>query len=370
MLQAAPRRAVSSDTTAGTKAGKLHRVRIPPTNATGAPLPFLQFLPNELLVIIFSRLERRQLLRILRTSRHFNSIAADLVAREAVIPASENKHGTTLVHLHRLDTSKLRVVHYTLPEYAWELSTYILASLTSITHITLKLGEEDWSGDAVLPKLFTDALKSLHSLVSIKLVDFIEIGDSGFTIGHFPLLRELDTGGLDLSTMLFEPNRLESLSMDPYMETSDDPYDLRPILTSATATLKSLTLIAGTEGPLPVSSSSVRDIVAMAWSGVLDGKDNVATLRALRKFLKIFPNLQNLTLTGWSEFISPNDLAGIVDDFELGLAAPLALPFGALLRTASVSTVTLRWLENQKSVRFTRERGSLGNFELELFSPI
>ena len=94
------------------------------------------------------------------------------------------------------------------------------------------------------------------------------------------------------------------------------------------------------------------------------------TIRAFREFLKIFPGCERLTLTGWSEFISPEALAGAEDDVELGLSTPLTLTFLSVLRTSSIRIATLRWLDQEKSVRLTRRSGSRGEFERELFIPI
>ncbi|KAL8279313.1 hypothetical protein RQP46_008350 [Phenoliferia psychrophenolica] len=436
--------------TAAAKSGKLHRARLPPKN-TDMPAPFLQCLPNELLVHIFSCLEPRELIPILLMSRHLSSVASGFVAREASIPNSEDKHGAALVRLHRAGAEKLRVVRFDVPEatIGYDMSAFFLSSFTSITHLTLKYFddglEEDW-----LPTLFTDALKKLSALVSLTLVDFWDIEDSTFSIGaHLPQLRELFVGHLSRANILVKTNGLETLAMDPYLDEPDDAHDLGQTLSSAYKTLKHLILgVYPYDNPsLPLPKTYVRDLVAAAESckslesltltkftlfrlgtvhctaifeilaafsqskvlrrltlnyegtfatnenGVravkvpsiihldlcakvnqLDAKgDRHQTIRALKEFLRNFPGLQSLSLTGWSQFTSQKALAGSpddVDDVELGLTTPLALPFLALLRTTNASTVTLRWIGDTKSVRLTRTLGSKGPFDRrEVFSP-
>ncbi|KAL8279302.1 hypothetical protein RQP46_008339 [Phenoliferia psychrophenolica] len=344
----------------------------------------LTCLPNELLSSIFSSLEHHELLPILRTSRHLGSVASDLFAREAHI-SSEKNHGAALVHLHRAGADKLRVVDYAIPWNDCDMASYLLSGLTYITHLTIEPG-----GDILeLPILFTDALKKLQALVSLTLDDFYGIMDATFSIGtHLPRLRNLyikePHGGL-----LADSNQLETLSLNPYFEHPDDADDLGPWISSAKETLKHFILGAGTEAPLPIpesyksleslklyeftlfeleilhrhpifeilaslsqtsvkrltleyhgpfaakqvgnwsfSVSSVETLDLSAHVNQLDGKDNPTTVRALRKFLKIFPNLHHLLLTGFSEFITPEDLCETEDEIELDVS--LMVQNGAL----------------------------------------
>lgn len=95
------------------------------------------------------------------------------------------------------------------------------------------------------------------------------------------------------------------------------------------------------------------------------------TLDALQHFLRIFPNLEYLSLEGWCDDALDSIALSRMSSFELGRDHRW-LHLLDIVRESSVHCVVIRWSSDSKkgSVRFSREAGMTRSFTKERFSEI